>query len=75
MKVSKVSHEKWIFNRWCVIFLITEREMLIESKVKVTHILTVKQHMLIKGKYCQTSLVVFFKKKLKKLKTKEMNLR
>lgn len=46
-----------------------------ENKVKVTHILTIKQHTLIKEKYCQTNLVVSFKKKLKKLKTKEINLR
>lgn len=46
--------------------------MLIENKVKVTHVLTIKQHMFNKGKYCQTSLIVFFLKKLKKLKSKEM---
>lgn len=35
--------------------------MLIETEVKVTCILTIKQHMFIKGKYYQMSLIAFLK--------------
>lgn len=45
--------------------------MLIENKVKVTHVLTIKQHIFIKGKYCQTSLIVFFFKETEKVRLKK----
>lgn len=43
------------------IFFTTQCEMLIEMEVKVICISMIKQHMFSEGKYCQISLVAFFK--------------